>query len=276
MSIITFTSDCGNNDYVVAAIKGMLLQKIGTTQFIDFSLNIEKHNIMQAAYISSTAMVHYPPNSFHIILVDLFSNKNYNTILAYYNNQYIICPNNGVLAMIIKNNFADWIISLPEFQNFDNYTLQFGAQCTYAILNIIHNKPHQSFGTVIDKIEQKDIAAPFVGNNFIEAQILFIDNFENVVVNITKDQFETIIGQRKFTIVMRNITEITKINNHIGEVPYGEAVATFNMAGYLEIAVNQGNASGLFGLRSYNNKAQNKNYLSSKNSYQKVRIIFND
>ena len=35
-----------------------------------------------------------------------------------------------------------------------------------------------------------------LGNDYIEGQIIFIDNFENVIVNIHKDEFEE---QRKGT-----------------------------------------------------------------------------
>jgi S-adenosylmethionine hydrolase len=43
----------------------------------------------------------------------------------------------------------------------------------------------------------------------------------------------------------------------------------FNSAGYLEIAVNKGNAAGLFGLKGYSEKM-----MQSQLAYQTVRIYF--
>jgi S-adenosyl-L-methionine hydrolase (adenosine-forming) len=274
MSIITFTTDTGETDSIIGTFKGLLLQKIANAQFVDISLHIERQNIMQAGYIAGAAIFYYPKNSFHIVMVDVFKHKNFSTIMAYYNNQYIICPNNGVLHMILKHQTPDWVIELPLFQNFENYTLQFGAQCAYGILNILHNKPYNNIGTTIATVEKANELAPIVGSNFIEAQILFIDKFENIVLNITKTQFQEIIGNKKFTIVMRNISEITKVHNHYGEVGLAVPVAIFNMAGYLEIALTQGNASGLFGLQLYNEFTNTQGYIKNRSNYQTVRIVY--
>ncbi|MCB0742194.1 MAG: SAM-dependent chlorinase/fluorinase, partial [Chitinophagaceae bacterium] len=52
-------------------------------------------------------------------------------------------------------------------------------------------------------------------------------------------------------------------------VPEGEKLALFNSAGYLEIAINKGNAAGLFGLYSYSEKLT-----QGQLSYHTVRIFF--
>lgn len=274
MSVITFTTDIGDNDFVIGALKGLLLQKIAHARFVDISLSINRQNILQAGYISGTAMHFYPANSFHIILVDPFISKKFSTILAYFKNQYIICPNNGLLNIICKNEPPTWVIELPTFNNFSNFTLQFGAQCTYAILNVLHNKPPSVIGQAVTNLTTITPIVPYVGPNFIETQILHIDKFENVIVNITQTQFEDVIGSKKFTIAMRNVREITKISNHVGEVPHGEPVAIFNMAGFLEIALNQGNAAGLFGLRTYNDASLKNNANNTRINFQKVRIMY--
>jgi hypothetical protein len=55
----------------------------------------------------------------------------------------------------------------------------------------------------------------------------------------------------------------------------GEKLALFNSAGYLEIAINKGNAAGLFGLKGYSDKfKQNSSHLQGQLSYQTVRVYF--
>ncbi|MDQ2863956.1 MAG: hypothetical protein M3R50_09990, partial [Bacteroidota bacterium] len=39
-------------------------------------------------------------------------------------------------------------------------------------------------------IEAKNPLRPLLGTKYIEGQIIFIDNFENVIINITKEEFE--------------------------------------------------------------------------------------
>ncbi|HQU56602.1 MAG TPA: SAM-dependent chlorinase/fluorinase, partial [Chitinophagaceae bacterium] len=62
---------------------------------------------------------------------------------------------------------------------------------------------------------------------------------------------------------------IDKISETYSSVPEGEKLALFNSAGYLEIAINKGNAAGLFGLYSYSEKLT-----QGQLSYHTVRIFF--
>jgi len=69
-------------------------------------------------------------------------------------------------------------------------------------------------------------------------------------MNVTKDFFEKEHKNRPFSIYMRksNYT-ISKISKSYEDTENGEIVAFFNTNGYLEIALNRGNASGLLGLK---------------------------
>ncbi|MBC7848438.1 MAG: SAM-dependent chlorinase/fluorinase, partial [Chitinophagaceae bacterium] len=55
--------------------------------------------------------------------------------------------------------------------------------------------------------------------------------------------------------------------------PESEKLAIFNSAGYLEIAINKGNAAGLFGLHRFTEQSQNA-YLQNRLFYQTVKIYF--
>ena len=47
-------------------------------------------------------------------------------------------------------------------------------------------------------IEVKNPLRPLLGTKYIEGQIIFIDNFENVIINITKEEFEEQRRGQKF------------------------------------------------------------------------------
>jgi len=58
-------------------------------------------------------------------------------------------------------------------------------------------------------------------------------------------------------------------------VSQGEMLVLFNSAIYLEIAINEGNAASLLGLKSYseNSKAM-PNVLQSRLFYQTIKVFF--
>ena len=102
MPLITLTSDIGNQDYLVSAMKAQLLQINPGFQSIDISHHIPPFNYPQAAYICRSAIKNFPSFTYHIILVNLFDSKPEQLLLAYHKDQYLLCADNGLLTMILE------------------------------------------------------------------------------------------------------------------------------------------------------------------------------
>ena len=98
-------------------------------------------------------------------------------------------------------------------------------------------------------------------------------HFENVIVNITREEFEQRRKGRSFRIVFKRDEVIDKISETYADVGEGEKLALFNSAGYLEISIQKGNAAGLFGLQGFSEQSQNQ-YLQSRLFYQTIRVYF--
>src|SRR6201996_747518 len=120
---------------------------------------------------------------------------------------------------------------------------------------------------------EKNHLRPVFGANWIEGQLIFIDPFENVIINITREECEEQRRGRGFRIVFKRDEMIDKISETYADVGEGEKLALFNSAGYLEIAIQKGNAAGLFGLQDFTEQSQNQ-YLQSRLFYQTVRVYF--
>ncbi|MEZ5072816.1 MAG: SAM hydroxide adenosyltransferase [Bacteroidales bacterium] len=88
----------------------------------------------------------------------------------------------------------------------------------------------------------------------ITGQVIHVDSYENAITNISRDVFERTVGGRSFDILVQsNHYVIRKLNNRYNETEEGELLALFNSAGLLEIAIRNGNASGLLRLRTGSN-----------------------
>jgi S-adenosylmethionine hydrolase len=122
---------------------------------------------------------------------------------------------------------------------------------------------------------EKNPLRPMFSDDWIEGQIIFIDNFENVIVNITRAQFEQQRKGRHFKIVFKRDEVIESISESYADVAEGEKLALFNSAGYLEIAINKGNAAGLFGLKGFSERTkQVSSIIQNQLFYQTVRVYF--
>ncbi len=274
MPLLTLTSDIGNQDYLVSAVKAQLLQINPDFKIVDISHNIPPFNYPQAAYICRSAIKNFPDFTYHIVLVNLFENKPEQLLLAYHKNQYLLCADNGLLTMILEEK-PELVIGIPLDKLAVKSTTYITEMMGKAISQLVNGESIQNIGIPDVKFTEKNHLRPLLDNNWIEGQIIFIDNFENVIVNITREQFEEQRKGRSFRIAFKRDEVIDRISESYADVSEGEKLALFNSAGYLEIAINKGNAAGLFGLKGFSEKTrQASNLLQNQLPYQTVRIYF--
>ncbi len=274
MPVITLTSDIGHKDYLVGAVKGKLWQVNEAFQLADISHNITPFNYNEAAYFIGNACKHFPPFSWHIILVNMFDQPNPRCLLAFHNGMYFACPDNGLLPMVF-DKAPETVIELPLTAEQQPNMLEWISVIANCIQRIENGEPFLALGSETEKLVEKTRLRPNFGPDWIEGRIIFIDRFENVVVNISQEEFESVRQNRSFSIVFKTDEKITKLSDHYGQVAEGDKLAFFNTAGYLEIAVNKGNAAGLFGLQSIDTKVSQQ-FMKSRMFYQSVRIFFQD
>lgn len=274
MALITLTSDIGRQDFLTGAVKGQLLQINPSFNIIDISHELTPFNYPQAAYVCRNAIKNFPPNTFHIVIVNLFDKRPEHLLVIKHGDQYIGCADNGLITMILEET-PEKIVALPlkivEQKNTLYCTRAFGL----AYQQILEGKPLEEIGDPTVSIEVKNPLRPLLGPKFIEGQIIFIDNFENVIINITKDEFEEQRKGRSFKIVFKRDETIDKMSETYADVNESEKLALFNSANYLEISINKGNAAGLFGLEGYAEKQNSKTqYMQNRLLYQTVKVYF--
>ena len=274
MALITLTSDIGRQDFLTGAVKGQLLQINNKFTIVDISHELTPFNYPQAAYVCRNAIKNFSPNTFHIVIVNLFDKKPDHLLFIKHNDQYIGCADNGLITMILEETPQN-VISLSLNPSEQKNTLYCARVLAKAFQGILDGKTLEEIGDAAVSIEVKNPLRPLLGEKFIEGQIIFIDNFENVIINITKEEFEEQRRGRSFKIVFKRDEIIEKISETYADVTESEKLALFNSAGYLEIAINKGNAAGLFGLEGYTEKANiQTQYMQSRLLYQTVKIYF--
>jgi S-adenosyl-L-methionine hydrolase (adenosine-forming) len=189
MPLLTLTSDIGHQDFLVGAVKGQLLQANPQFVIADITHNLSAFNYPQAAYVCRNAIKNFTPGTFHLVLVNLFDEKPEHLLLAQHNGHYIGCADNGLLTMILEE-VPQKVVALSLEKTQQKNTLYCTSVFARAINEINAGKKIEETGDASVSIHVKNPLKPLLGSNWIEGQIIFIDNFENVIVNITKEEFE--------------------------------------------------------------------------------------
>lgn len=262
MRFITLLSDLGDYSAGVAKTKSILLQRFSDVNIIDVTHNIFPFYLQEASYLLASTINDFPAGTIHVVLFDLYYTDKPVLVLAKINDQYVLAPDNGILPLALGNNIdKTWKCCSMD----DSMSL------SVWINNVVETIQQQVYEpNTMQQMELYELQnAPFdckaiIYPDYAECFVIHIDRFENVVLNITKEEFEAAAKGRAFSIdVIRNDT-ITAISNNYNSVSIGEKLCRFNSAGYLEIAINKGNAAGLFGIKMVREKLKPHNTIKIK------------
>jgi len=264
MSLITLTTDFGTKDHFVGAVKGAILSELSDAKIIDITHEISPFNIAETAYILTNSYKSFPDKTIHIVGVDSELSADNKHIALELDNHYFVCPDNGIISMIASEIKPTKIVEINIHDRIESSfpVLDVFVQVACFIarggnLTVI-GKEIQTFKKMIE-IQPKVNEA----QNQIIGGVLYIDNYGNVVSNISEKMFQEIGKGRRFRASARrySFTKIyTKYNEVAGESDHdnkqydGSKLAIFNAAGYLEIAIYRSNldtvggASTLLGL----------------------------
>ncbi|MHB8258906.1 MAG: SAM hydrolase/SAM-dependent halogenase family protein [Bacteroidia bacterium] len=245
MPLITLTSDLGIKDNYVALVKASVLSTIPEAIIVDISHDVEKFSLTHAAYIFGNAYKFFPANTIHLVGV-----KSQTTAkrLLYIEiaSQKIICLDNGFVTLLQDApNASVFYFDGAEF----NAGLFFLKDAMVRALAALSAKPE-----VLKPCKEYVHLMPFqptVTKQAIIGRCLHIDDFGNVITNITKAFFDKERAGRKFIIHLPGV-EIDRIVTDYDDVSTNTALALFNTFGYLEIAINREKASRMLFPRGMN------------------------
>ncbi len=253
MAIITLTTDLGIRDNYVASLKASILTQNEDVKIIDISHNIECFNINQATHVLKTCFKNFPKNTVHIITVDDELNSNNEHLLAFYNQQYFLCADNGFFNLFFDVFRPDKLFQITVDQKSDILTFASREILSIAACHLSRGGTPEIIGKEINNYNFDSTSIkPVIDKNSIRCTVIYIDNYGNVVTNIQKKLFQTTIGDQKFKIFHGSDSDsINKISQVYNDVSIAEKLAIFDMNDFLQIAINKGNASSLLGLKVF-------------------------
>jgi len=265
MSIITLTTDFGLKDHAVASVKGAILNILPQAQIIDISHLIAPFNIIEAAYITRNAYKSFPKGSIHIIGVDAEYTPENKHIALELDDHYFIGADNGIMSLVAGHIKPKQIVEIDIHQSVQtSFTLL--DVFVYVATHLAKGGKLDVIGRKIDQIKQLKYIQPITNDqkNQITGHVIYIDNFGNLVTNVTRQLFDSLQNDRKFTITARNIKFNRLYNSYSDAIDFtkkpeerqskGKKIALFNSADFIELSLYKSNpqisggASSLFGL----------------------------
>ncbi|MDG1529469.1 MAG: SAM-dependent chlorinase/fluorinase [Polaribacter sp.] len=265
MSLITLTTDFGTKDHFVGAVKGAIYNELPDAKIVDITHEISPFNITETAYILKNSYKSFPDKSIHIVGVDSELSPENKHIVILLDNHYFICPDNGLISMIASEINPTQIVEINIHDRIESSFPVLDVFVQVACF-IARGGSLGVIGKEIQSYKQMTEIQPKINSNEtkITGSIIYIDNYGNVISNISKKLFTEIGKGRDYKVVARRYS-FDKINKKYNDIINyqidedrkhydGNRLALFNSAGFIEIAVYRSNlntvggASSLLGL----------------------------
>lgn len=242
---MTLTTDLGYRDPYLAIVKAKLISAGLPMQILDLSCEVKDSNVSDAAFVLRNALPHFPSDTIHLVALKFLVDRstagrnhtadNSRYLLSRYMEQYIVTPDTGLFTLLDPAFNAAVFQLYYEGENSHHFFLK-----DVFVPASIHIMKGGQLSEIASKVDDYYRAQPFecyVDKNVLRGKGIYVDDFGNIVTNITKKSFAEAVGSRNFVITLPGL-RINRIYSTYDEVKYGSPVVLFNSMGNLEVAVN--------------------------------------
>ena len=245
MQIITLTTDFGTHDWFVGTVKGVILGIAPRVQVVDITHDIPGGEIRAAAFALASSCCYFPAKTIHIAVVDPGVGSNRGAIAVQTADYLFVGPDNGVLSWALRQQTVKEVRRLAN----ENFFLRPVSQTFHGRDIFAPVAAHLSKGMPFAKIgpEVKHyLRLPWpkpirARNGSIRGEIVHIDRFGNAITNIHRADLAAHSGGGGRVFI--HDKTVGPLDSYYQAVPLGQTVGLIGSSGYLEIAVNGGEAA---------------------------------
>jgi len=215
-------------------------------EVIDINNNIPSYSILPACFSLEKSYMYFPGRSVFLVVVDPGVGTDRNILLVQHNNRFFIGPDNGVLTPILtKEDKTVWVLDNKDYFIIDGYST-FEARDKMAPI-AAHLGTGVNPGVLARAVTEYRLLQEYYPQKSgftIDARIVYIDKFGNLMTNVTKefllDTMEASgLSNFKVMINRNDIKDYYETYGHAGKDPFLMIGSHQN----LEIAMKQKSAA---------------------------------
>lgn len=256
MAIIGLLTDFGLQDEYVGLMKAVILRIDPAATIVDISHAVDPQDIAQAAFLLESSFRYFPPGSIHVVVVDPGVGTPRALLCLEANDQRFLAPDNGVLSLLMESPGR---VRLRR--------IEFSAGRSPDASPTFHGREilapaaaHLSLGRDASELGPELIPAAMTIRTDLRAhpspdggmigRIVHVDRFGNLITNIAAADLTPVAPhalERRLAVRL-SAQVIVGLHRTYADVAAGRPLALVGSRGYLEVAVNRGNAQRFFGV----------------------------
>jgi S-adenosylmethionine hydrolase len=243
--IITLTTDFGSADHLAGTMKGVILNINPDAEVVDITHKVIPYDLLDGALAIGQAFKYFPPKTVHVVVVDPGVGTQRRPLLVTADQHFLVAPDNGVLSMVFAQTESLTVRHITSEHYFAQpVSSTFHGRDVFAPVAAWLTKTWQTqaFGEEVDDFTRFALPKPKSAGNGVKGVVLRIDNFGNLITNLTAEDAPQILAGSPFKLRVGN-AEITKLVQTFAQGAANEPVLVLGSSGFFEVAVNRGNAA---------------------------------
>lgn len=264
--VIAILTDFGARDPFVGVMKGVMRRLCPHAEFIDVTHEIAAQDLRQAAFSLLTSWRWFPSGTIFLCVVDPGVGGGRRALAASAGGCHFVAPDNGLLSWTLADSPPDLIVSAENSAwRLEDASHTFHGRDVFAPLaaHLACGVDPRDLGPVVSTIERLPQPGLELHRDGLCAEVLHVDRFGNLVTSIGDCRWQgdgaLLLTPRfgsgasrglqadKLRIGLRG-NAITGVHKTYGDARAGELLACIGSSGFLEVAINQGNAAQVLGL----------------------------
>jgi len=249
--IVALLSDFGLRDPYVAEMKAVILSICSDATIVDVSHDVRKFDVRMGAFVLAQAAPYFPKGTIHVAVVDPGVGTERRPIIIETERSLYVGPDNGVLML---SALREEIKRIHEIAN-SKYMLKSISRTFHgrdifspAAACLAKGVSPSDFGPEIPDPTTPTFAKPSIQKGKVCGEVIHIDGFGNVITNIAMKNLKKIgVEEGKNLFLGLKDKDLTlRLCSAYGAVSRRTPLAIIGSSEFLELSVNQGDASQLF------------------------------
>jgi len=244
LPIICMMTDFGIADSYVGEMKGVALGICPNCRFVDLTHKIRKFDIEQACYVLARSHSYFPEKTIFVAVVDPGVGSARRSLVVQNSGHYFVGPDNGIFSFLIRSAAAIFHQIKEKKYILESISSTFHGRDIFSPV-----AAHLAMGVEISELGPRiddPILLPNIwpekGKGLMKGKVIHIDNFGNLITNITLLDILQSCVTENVEITLGEDKNIKGIHKCFEDVEKGEPLALWGSGNFLEIAVREGKA----------------------------------
>ncbi len=267
--VVALLTDFGLSDSYVGVMKAVILSSCPGISFIDLTHDVPPQNIISASLLLASAWSYLPEKTVCLAVVDPGVGSERREVVIDAGNRYLVSPDNGTATLLIEEYPEARSYRIDE-RRYRRLVSNPGSSTTFHGRDLFSPIAADIVRYGFDAVSAEPVDPVMIGGltprpahpprestpgsskessaRWIEVPVLHVDHFGNCVTGLRRAESDGKISEVRVPGGTKRAFAVEGISTYYAAVGRGAPLAYWGSAGYLELAVREGNAAESFGI----------------------------